>query len=468
MLSGLRGKLNEECGVFGIYAPGERVSRLTYLGLHSLQHRGQESAGIVVERDGELFMHKDLGLIDNIFNEELLDQLQGDSALGHVRYSTSGALSVTEAQPLLIKSAKGNLALAHNGHLCNNDSLRKRLEAEGSIFHSGMDTEVIVHLIARSRERELLPAIFDSLKELKGAYSLIIITPDQLIGIRDPLGIRPLTLGQLDGNYLLASETCAFDIVGAKALRDLRPGELMVIDQDGVTSYQYARADQTCFCIFEYIYFARPDSTFDSLNVHLARKRMGRELAREMEVEADVVIPVPDSGISAAQGFAEEKGISYQHGLLKNRYVGRTFIQPEQELRDLTVKLKLSPIREVFKGQDVVLVDDSIVRGTTSNKIVRMIREAGARRVHFGVSSPPITNPCYYGVDTSSRGELIAAEKSSSEIETHIGADSLQYLSLSGLLAAMGNGGSFCTACLDGNYPVDNLSWEYLSPEVQW
>ncbi|MGM0370804.1 MAG: amidophosphoribosyltransferase [Bacillota bacterium] len=449
-------KMEEECGVFGIYSPNGKsdVANLTYLGLHALQHRGQESAGICVNDHGEFNLYKDMGLVTSIFDEQTLDSLKGQSAVGHVRYSTTGSSMMANAQPLLTNSIKGDLAIAHNGNLVDGAEMRKNLESQGSIFHSTLDTEVIAHLVARSFKDDIIEALKHSFQQITGSFSMVAMTEDSLMAARDPHGFRPLSLGKLDDTYIVASETCAFDIIGAEHIRDVKPGELIVIDDDGIESTFYTERKPSKFCVFEYIYFSRPDSVIAKQNVHLARKDMGRQLAREMDTEADIVVPVPSSGITAALGLAEEAGIPYQKGILRNRYVGRTFIQPSQEIRDLKVKIKLNPIEDIIAGKKVLLVDDSIVRGTTSKQIIRMVREAGAEEVHIAISSPPVTHSCYYGMDTSRRKELIAAQNDIEGISQHIGADSLTYLSIEGLLDSIDANCSFCTACFDGNYPV--------------
>lgn len=385
-------------------------------------------------------------------------------AIGHVRYSTSGSSKLANAQPILINSMKGDLALAHNGNLANGAELRNNLESNGSIFHSTLDTEVIAHLVARSFEDNIVEALSQSLHQLKGAFSLVAMTKDQLIAIRDPSGFRPLSLGKLNNIYVVASESCAFDIIGAEFVRDIEPGEIVVIDQTGIKSRSYSSQNKTSLCVFEYIYFARPDSKIAGQNVLLARKEMGKQLAREMDVEADIVVPVPDSGIAAALGFAAESGIPYAQGILRNRYMGRTFIQPTQAIRDLKVRLKLSPIKEIIKDQRVVLIDDSIVRGTTSKQIIGRIKEAGAKEVHLAISSPPVEHPCYFGLDTSRRQELIASRNSIAEIAKIIGADSLHYLSQAGMLKSIQTEVKlgFCTACFDGDYPIES---RYLTEE---
>lgn len=459
-------KMSEECGVFGIFnADGDSsAAELTYLGLIALQHRGQESAGICANHQGNFNLHKSMGLVESAFEKEDIRNLKGEMAIGHVRYSTSGSSKLANAQPILINSIKGDLALAHNGNLANGPELRNNLEQNGSIFHSTLDTEVIAHLVARSFEDDIVEALIQSLHQLKGGFSLVAMTKDQLVAIRDPRGFRPLSIGKLDNSYIVASESCAFDIIGAEFVRDVAPGEVVVIDQDGIKSRRYTGENGTSLCVFEYIYFARPDSNIAGQNVLLARKEMGKQLAQEMDVDADIVVPVPDSGIAAALGFAEESGIPYAQGILRNRYMGRTFIQPTQEIRDLKVRLKLSPIKEIIKNKKVILIDDSIVRGTTSKQIIGRIKEAGAKEVHMAISSPPVKHPCYFGLDTSRRQELIASSNSVKEISKNIGADSLHYLSQEGMLKSIKTEVElgFCTACFDGDYPIDS---RYLSEE---
>ena len=453
------GKPKEECGIFGMYSVDrENIASLVYLGIHSLQHRGQEGAGIAVSRENELDIHKGKGLVDTVFDEEIISSLKGRAGIGHVRYSTTGASKLVNTQPLLIKSSRGSLALAHNGNLVNSQELRLFLENNGSIFHSSLDTEVIAHLIARSPYSDIEEALIDSLNKVKGAYSLTVLTEDLLIGVRDPYGFRPLILGQKEDSYILASESCALDILGADYIRDVKPGEMIIIDEDGYRSRQYMPIQENRFCVFEYIYFARPDSSFNGNNVHLVRQEFGRQLAREVEnlEDIDVVVPVLDSGLSAAQGFAEEAEKPFQFGLLKNRYVGRTFIDPVQKIRNLKVRMKLNPMHEIVADKRVALIDDSIVRGTTSNQLVEMVKGEGAREVHMFISSPPVTHPCFYGLDTSTREELIAAQKSVDEIREEIGADSLTYLSLEGLEEIMKEKESgCCSSCFSGDYPTD-------------
>lgn len=450
-------KMEEECGVFGIYDPEDKhdIASLTYLGLLALQHRGQESAGICIKKDGKFRLHKGMGLVANVFDEDKLEKMEGEMAIGHVRYSTTGSSLLVNAQPLLINSIKGDLALAHNGNLINGSELKLNLESHGSIFHSTLDTEVIAHLVARSFEDDLIDALTQSLHQLKGAFSLVAMTEDSLIAARDPFGFRPLCLGQLEDSYIVASESCAFDMIGADFLREVEPGELIVINKEGLKSIKYSGQRPYSFCVFEFIYFARPDSNIGGQNVHLARKQMGRQLASEMNIDADLVIPIPDSGTAAALGFSEKSGIPFSKGIMRNRYVGRTFIQPSQEIRDLKVRIKLSPIEEIIKGKRVILVDDSIVRGTTSSQIISRVRDAGATEVHIAISSPPVIDPCYYGLDTSKRQELIAREMTVEQIAEHIGADSLTYLSHKGLLKSIeADGYGYCTACFSGEYPI--------------
>ncbi len=452
-------KMKEECGVFGIYSRDSNfnAASITYLGLHALQHRGQESGGICVNNRGKFNIHKDMGLITNIFDEELLKKFKGGMAIGHVRYSTTGSSRFANAQPLLTNSIKGELALAHNGNIVNNTELRENLEKQGSIFHSTLDTEVLAHLVARSFKDDIIEAFTHSLQQLKGAFSMVAMTADSLIAARDPNGFRPLALGKLGDNYVIASETCAFDIIDAQFIREINPGEILIINDEGLTSFYFSEDRPQKFCIFEFIYLARPDSMFGGLNVHQARREMGKEMAREIKPDVDLIIPVPSSGVSAALGFAEESGIPYENGILRNKYVGRTFIQPTQKIRDFKVRIKLNPIKKIIKDKRVMLVDDSIVRGTTSKQIIRMVREAGAKEVHMAISSPPVKYPCYYGLDTSSRQELIASEKSTEEICEFIGADSLHYLSKEGLLNSIEiKDFGFCTSCFDGKSPLQD------------
>jgi amidophosphoribosyltransferase len=449
-------KPRDECGVFGIYGPGLDVARLAYYGLYALQHRGQESAGIAVGDGKRIHLQKGMGLVSEVFGHEKLNSFQGYIATGHVRYSTTGTSHLINAQPLVFRCSRGMIGLSHNGNLTNVQELRSQLFSNGSVFQSSTDSEVIVNLIARYSQGSIVDSIVKAMIDIKGAYSLVIQTENSLIGVRDPHGFRPLCLGRRGDAYVIASESCALDTVGAEFIRDVEPGEIIIIDEKGLTSRKVLHGSRKAHCIFEYIYLARPDSTMDGFNVNKVRREMGRQLAREYPVDADIVIPVPDSGKTAAWGFALESGIPFDEGLMKNRYIGRTFIQPDQGSRDLGVRLKLNPVREVLEGKRVVVVDDSIVRGTTSGKIVNMIRESGAKEVHFCLSSPPIIKSCYYGIDTSNKGELIAANKNVEEIRKYIGADGLHYLSLEGLLSVFGDRqDNFCAACFSGDYPVE-------------
>ncbi|MHB1419143.1 MAG: amidophosphoribosyltransferase [Bacillota bacterium] len=448
-------KPKDECGLFGIYGPGLDVARQTYFGLYALQHRGQESAGIAVTSGQDIDLYKDMGLVAEVFNDRILEGLVGTLAIGHVRYSTTGSSSVTNAQPLVFRYRRGVVAVAHNGNLTNAQELRQMLSSTGSIFQSTTDTEVIGNLIARHGQGTIEDALLKCVDDCKGAYSLLFMTPDKLIGLRDPHGIRPLCVGKLGNSYIICSESCALDTVGAEFIRDVAPGEMVVIDKDGMHSIQTIKARKQALCIFELVYLARPDSVIDGQTVYLGRQEMGRQLAKEKILDADMVIAVPDSGTAAAMGYAEASGIPFTEGLMKNRYSGRTFIQPSQKMRDQGVRLKLNPIRQLLRGKRVILVDDSIVRGTTSKQIVQMLRDAGVQEVHMLVSSPPILYPCYYGIDTSGQGELIAAQQNIEQIRQYIQADSLHYLSLEGMLGAMsGNQEGFCVACFNGKYPV--------------
>src|SRR5580692_691039 len=455
-------KFRDECGVVAIFAHPE-AEKLAYLGLHALQHRGQESAGIVTSDGLTSRVHKAMGLVADIFTEDVLSRIRGTLAIGHTRYSTAGDSALRNAQPILVGSNKGSIAVAHNGNLVNAAEVRNRLERQGSIFQTNSDTEVIVHLIALSREHTLPEAIADALRRVEGAFSLVVMSPDRIIAARDPRGFRPLAMGRiaaLEGQkrdtIVFASETCAFDLIGATYERDVKPGELIVVGPEGVTSRFYSTSAPQSSCIFEHVYFSRPDSLVFGRAVQTSREELGRQLAREASVEADVVVPVPDSGVTAAVGYAAESGIPFRFGLIRNHYVGRTFIEPSQSVRDFGVKLKLNTVRSLLEGKRVALIDDSIVRGTTSKKIVRMIRSAGAKEVHMRISCPPTISPCFYGVDTPSKKELIAANKTIDEIRDFIVADSLAYLSLSGLKKACADGEktTYCSACYTGNYPT--------------
>jgi len=446
-------RFREACGVFGILGSSE-APNLTYLGLYALQHRGQESAGIVASDGESLHLEKAMGLVADVFTEARLKRLKGSLAIGHVRYSTTGSSQLKNAQPILATCRHGTVALAHNGNLVNAQMLRSELEAQGSIFNSSTDSEVIVHLIARSKSDNLVEATAEALGRVTGAYSLVIMNERELLGIRDPRGFRPLSLGKLGDAWVLASESCAFDLIDAKFVRDLEPGEFLHITRNGLKSYSPLSQSRSAQCIFEYIYFARPDSILFGQNVAGVRKALGRRLAEEAPAEADLVIPVPDSGVPAALGFSDRSGIPFDHGLIRNHYVGRTFIEPKQSIRHFGVKIKLNPVREILEGKRVVVVDDSIVRGTTSRKIVSMVRSAGAREVHMRISSPPTVSPCYYGIDTPTRKELIASSHSVDEICKYIRADSLGYLTMAGLLKAVGKDTGFCHACFSMEYPV--------------
>jgi len=468
-------KFREECGVVAIYSHPE-AEKLAYLGLHALQHRGQESAGIVTSDGMTLHMHKDMGLVADIFREDVLSKLRGTLAIGHTRYSTAGDSALLNAQPIMVQSNKGMVALAHNGNLVNAPEIRHQLESQGSIFQTNSDTEVIVHLIAMSKEQTLPEAMADALRRVEGAFSLVMISPDRIFAARDPRGFRPLAMGRIPAGLgekhdtiVFASETSAFDLIGATFERDVKPGELIIIGPerpDRVTSRFYAPSLAQSSCIFEHVYFSRPDSRVFGRAVQESREELGRQLAREAPVEADIVVPVPDSGVTAAMGYSAESEIPFRFGLIRNHYVGRTFIEPRQTVRDFGVKLKLNPVRSLLEGKRVVLIDDSIVRGTTSRKIVRMIRGAGAKEVHMRISCPPTISPCFYGVDTPSKRELIAANKSVEEIREFIGADSLAYLSLEGLKKACGDGENttYCTACYTGKYPTNWVDVEEIQP----
>jgi len=465
-------KFREECGVVAIYQNPE-AEKLAYLGLHALQHRGQESAGIVTSNGMALHAHKAMGLVADIFIEDVLSKLRGSLAIGHTRYSTAGDSAILNAQPIMVQSNKGMMALAHNGNLVNAAEIRGRLESQGSIFQTNSDTEVIVHLIALSKEHTLPEAMADALRRVEGAFSLVMLSPDRIFAARDSRGFRPLAMGRIPAasgekqdTIVFASETCAFDLIGATYERDVKPGELVVVGPEGIKSYFYAPAQPQSSCIFEHVYFSRPDSLVFGRAVQDSREEMGRELAREAPVEADLVVPVPDSGVTAAMGYAAESGIPFRFGLIRNHYVGRTFIEPRQSVRDFGVKLKLNPVRSLLEGKRVILIDDSIVRGTTSKKIVRLVRGAGAKEVHMRISCPPTISPCFYGVDTPSKKELIAANKSVEEIRQFIGADSLSYLSLDGLKKACADGEktTYCSACYTGTYPTNWVDIEDVHP----
>jgi amidophosphoribosyltransferase len=465
-------KFHDECGVVAIYSHPE-AETLAYLGLHALQHRGQESAGIVTSDGMSLHIHKAMGLVADIFTEKKLSRMRGTLAIGHTRYSTTGDSALLNAQPIMVQSNKGMIALAHNGNLTNAGEIRARMEAQGSIFQTSSDTEVIVHLIAQSREQTLPEAMADALRQVEGAFSLVMISPDRIFAARDPRGFRPLAMGRIPAlpgqrqdTIVFASETCAFDLVGATYEREVKPGELIIVGPEGIASKLYTPALPQSSCIFEHVYFSRPDSRVFGRPVQESREQLGRQLAIEAPADADLIVPVPDSGVTAAMGYSAESGIPLRFGLIRNHYVGRTFIEPQQSVRDFGVKLKLNPVRSLLEGKRVVLIDDSIVRGTTSKKIVRMIRNAGAKEVHMRISCPPTISPCFYGVDTPRKKELIAANNTVEEIRKYIGADSLAYLSLDGMKKACHDGEktTYCTACYTGNYPTKLLEIEENLP----
>jgi amidophosphoribosyltransferase len=448
-------KLHEECGVFGVFGHPE-AANLAYLGLYALQHRGQEGAGICSSDGKQVYIEKAMGLVADIFSEKRLKKLPGYIAIGHNRYSTAGSSILKNVQPIVANFSLGALALAHNGNLVNANELRKSLEAEGAIFQSTSDSEVVVHLIAHSKGESFHERVIQALKEVNGAFSLLILREKELIAARDPYGVRPLCLGQVDGAYVVASETCALDLISAKYVRDIEPGEVVIINENGISSHKALTSPRKAFCIFEFIYFARPDSNiFGGQNVNLIRKEFGRQLARESGVDADLVIPVPDSGVPAALGYAEESGIPFEFGLIRNHYIGRTFIEPKQSIRHFGVKIKLNPVRKLIEGKKVVVIDDSIVRGTTSKKIVKMLREnGGAKEVHLRISSPPTIMPCFYGIDTPTRQELIASSHDVDETRKYITADTLAYLDIEGMLRIVPDSENYCTACFDNDYPI--------------
>jgi amidophosphoribosyltransferase len=448
-------RFHDECAVFGVFGH-EEAANLTYLGLYALQHRGQEASGIVSGDGEQFFVKKGLGLVADLYDKSVLEKLPGHMAIGHNRYSTAGGNDLKNVQPLIVNFALGNLALAHNGNLINAQVLRNELEAYGAIFQSTSDSEVIIHLIAHSKADSLLARVIDALSRVRGAFSVVLLTDQGLIAARDPYGLRPLCLGRLRSSWVVASETCAFDLLDAEYVREIEPGELIMVGDQGVDSYRPFPKVDPAMCVFEYVYFARPDSRiFGGDAVYAVRKAMGRQLAQESWVPADIVIPVPDSGVPAALGYAEGGGLRFETGLIRNHYVGRTFIEPEQSIRHFGVKVKLNAVSEVLRGKRVVVVDDSLVRGTTSRKIVKMIRHAGAKEVHMRISSPPIVSPCFYGIDTPTKKELVASDHSREEIRKYITADSLAYLSIEGMLkAAPGNPRQYCTACFTERYPI--------------
>ena len=445
--------LHEECGIFGIWGHPE-AANMTYLGLYALQHRGQEGAGIVTSDGKRLYNRKQLGLVAEVFKEEDFSSLPGSSAIGHVRYSTQGENLLKNVQPFIVEHSRGGIALAHNGNLVNASELRVELEDGGALFQSTIDSEVIVHLLASPRNNSFVDRVTFALHRVRGSYSLLFLTEKELVAVRDPYGFRPLILGRLGDAVVVSSETCALDLIEAEYIREVAPGEVVVINEDGIRSIFPMPPTRARRCVFEYVYFARPDSLVFGKNVYEVRKEMGRTLAREQPIPADLVIAVPDSGVAAAIGYAEESGIPYGHGLIRNHYIGRTFIEPQQSIRHFGVKIKLNTVREMLAGKRVVVVDDSIVRGNTSRKIIKMIRSAGAKEVHMRISSPPNAFPCFYGIDTPTRAELIASTHTIEEINTHITTDTLGYLSQEGMIKAAGDQ-DFCCACFDGAYPIE-------------
>lgn len=459
-------KFKEECGVFGIYSKSKiDVATISYYGLYALQHRGQESAGIVVSDGKELTCHKDMGLVSEIFDEEILENMKGKAAIGHVRYSTTGESKLENAQPLLSQFKLGSIAIAHNGNLINAGIVRELLEDSGVLFQTSIDSEVILNLIARKAKKGLEQAIVDAIQAIKGSYAMVILTENKLIGLRDPNGIRPMCIGKMGEDYILCSESCALDSIGAEFIRDVAPGEIVIIDDNGLRSIEFAERTRCMTCAFEYIYFARPDSTIDGINVYTSRVAAGEELYKEAPIEADIIVGVPDSGIPAAVGYAKASGIPYGIGLIKNKYVGRTFISPSQKLREQAVSVKLNALKVNVEGKRVVLIDDSIVRGTTSRRLVEILRRAGAKEIHFRVSSPVVKYPCYFGIDTPYRKELVGSQMTIDEIREFIGADSLGYLSMEGLLNTLKGKDGFCLGCFNGEYPLSapiENSKEYL------
>lgn len=460
-------KFHEECGVVAVHGHPE-ASKMAYLGLYALQHRGQESAGIATSDGSAVYCKKAMGQVADIFTRSVLAELPGQLAIGHTRYSTAGDTALLNAQPFAVQCSKGRIAVAHNGNITNAAELRAELEAEGSIFQANSDTEVVLHLVARSRERTLAGALREALLMLDGAFSLVFMAEDRIIVARDPHGFRPLAMGQMEFSggvcHLFASESCAFDLIGASYMAEVEPGQMIIVGPEGVTQERWAPERPKAQCVFEHVYFSRPDSLVFGRPVQQSREMLGRLLAREHPADADLVVPVPDSGVAAALGYASESGLPFRHALIRNHYIGRTFIEPSQAIRDFGVKLKLNPVRYLLEGQRVILVDDSIVRGTTSRKIVRMVRQAGAREVHMRISCPPTVSPCFYGVDTPTKSELIAANSRVEEIRRFIDADSLGYLSLASLRHAVGDGEhhEYCYACYTGDYPTELVNIDRL------
>ena len=443
------------CGIFGVYDV-EEASKVAYLGLYALQHRGQESAGVATSNEEKIRSFVGMGLVADVFTPEIIEKLPGKSAIGHCRYSTTGTSTIKNAQPICVSYSKGEVAMAHNGNLVNASTIRNDLEASGSIFSSTTDTEVIMHLIAKSKKNNFLDCLINALQKVEGAYSLVILTEKELIGVVDPHAFHPLSLGKKDDGFVLASETCAFDIIDAEYIRDIEPGEIVVIDEKGVKSFKPFNVSKKAHCIFEFIYFSRPDSYIFNKSVQKVRKQLGRELVNEHPVEADFVVPVPDSANSAATGYSEASDIPYEMGIIRNHYIGRTFIEPTQTIRDFGAKIKYNPVKEILTGKKIIVIDDSIVRGTTSKKIVKMLREVGVKEIHWKISCPPIIHPCFYGIDTPTRRELIGSSHTAEEIRKYLEVESLGYLSTDGMLRAVeGEKKDFCLACFCGNYPVN-------------
>jgi len=444
----------EECAVFGIWNHAE-ASRMTYLSLYAMQHRGQESAGIVTLSEGQHLIHKGLGLVGDVFSEDELKRLKGSASIGHTRYSTTGQNLLANAQPFHAELLRGPVAVAHNGNVVNHKTLKSQLRATGAIFQGTSDTEIFLHLLSKSQDIPIIDALKLALPKVDGAFSLVFLTQKKLIALRDPWGFRPLCIGKLDDSWVVASETCAFDLIGATYVRDVEPGEIVSMDDDGLQSTFYAKKETKAQCVFEHVYFARPDSKVFGISVYESRRNLGKLLAKESHVDADLVIPVPDSGTPAAIGYSQESGIPFEFGIIRNHYVGRTFIQPSQSIRDFGVKIKLNPQSEILRGKRVVVIDDSLVRGTTSKKIINLIRNAGAKEIHFRIASPPTVSPCYYGVDTPQKDQLIASYRSLKEIQDYVGADSLAYLSMDGLYKSVnGDNKKFCAACFGEKYPT--------------
>ena len=442
------------CGIFGVY-PHQDAARLSYLGLYALQHRGEESSGIITRNGKKIYLHKAMGLVSDVFDEKIIRSLRGEMAIGHVRYSTTGSSTIKNAQPFYVKSRIGQIAVAHNGNLTNTVKLREELEDNGALFQTTIDSEIIVHLLAHSKQKDLQGIVLEAFSKLEGAYSLALMFNDTLIGARDIFGWRPLCLGKLGGAYILASETCALDLINAEYIRDIEPGEVVFIYKDRIESIKSLNKSRCAFCIFEYIYFARPDSNIFGKSVYLARKSLGKQLAAEFKQDADIVMPIPDSGTYAALGYAQASGLPFEFGIVRNHYIGRTFIQPSQDLRDFRVKIKLNPLKEALAGKRAIVIEDSIVRGTTSKMRVKSLRQAGVKEVHMLVSCPPIKSPCFYGIDFPTKKELIAAKHDINWIRDFVGADSLEYLSLEGMLSSMPlPKENFCTACFTGEYPA--------------